>query len=48
MFVVRAVSDEIFCLFQVIAENMSEEEIVGLKEMFKMIDTYHSGSITFK
>ena len=27
---------------------MSEEEIAGLKEMFKMIDTDNSGSIKFK
>lgn len=34
--------------FQVIAESMSEEEIAGLKEMFKMIDTDNSGQITFE
>lgn len=33
---------------QVIAENLSEEEIAGLKEMFKMIDTDNSGYITFE
>jgi Ca2+-binding EF-hand superfamily protein len=33
---------------QVIAENLSEEEIAGLKEMFKMIDTDNSGHITFE
>jgi len=33
---------------QVIAENLSEEEIAGLKEMFKMIDTDNSGQITFE
>jgi len=33
---------------RVIAESMSEEEIAGLKEMFKMIDTDNSGSITFE
>lgn len=27
---------------------MSEEEIAGLKEMFKMIDTDNSGQITFE
>ncbi|KAH7300250.1 hypothetical protein KP509_24G053300 [Ceratopteris richardii] len=32
---------------RVIAESLSEEEIAGLKEMFKMIDTDNSGSITF-
>ncbi|KAJ6707649.1 SERINE/THREONINE-PROTEIN KINASE [Salix viminalis] len=31
----------------VIAERLSEEEIGGLKELFKMIDTDNSGSITF-
>ncbi|KAF6153270.1 hypothetical protein GIB67_000059 [Kingdonia uniflora] len=33
---------------KVIAENLSEEEIVGLKEMFKQMDTDHSGTITFE
>lgn len=33
---------------RVIAESMSEEEIAGLKEMFNMIDTDNSGSITFE
>ncbi|KAJ4970781.1 hypothetical protein NE237_003880 [Protea cynaroides] len=33
---------------RVIAENLSEEEIAGLKEMFNMIDTDHSGQITFE
>lgn len=28
------------------AEILSEEEIAGLKEMFKMIDTDNSGNIT--
>ncbi|KAG5628641.1 hypothetical protein H5410_000358 [Solanum commersonii] len=32
---------------RVIAERLSEEEIAGLKEMFKMIDTDNSGQITF-
>jgi calcium-dependent protein kinase len=36
------------CSPQVIAENLSEDEIAGLKEMFKMIDTDNSGSITFE
>ena len=35
-----------FSFFQVIAESLSEEEIAGLKEMFKMIDTDNSGQIT--
>jgi calcium-dependent protein kinase len=30
---------------RVIAENLSEEEIAGLKEMFKMMDTDNSGQI---
>ena len=30
-----------------IAERLSEEEIAGLKEMFKMIDADNSGTITF-
>ncbi|KAL8509546.1 hypothetical protein ACS0TY_016679 [Phlomoides rotata] len=33
---------------RVIAESLSEEEIAGLKEMFKMIDTDNSGYITFQ
>lgn len=32
---------------QVIAESLSEEEIAGLKEMFKTMDTDSSGAITF-
>ncbi|PIM98701.1 Ca2+/calmodulin-dependent protein kinase, EF-Hand protein superfamily [Handroanthus impetiginosus] len=32
---------------KVIAENLSEEEIIGLKEMFKSMDTDNSGTITF-
>ncbi|KAH0920213.1 hypothetical protein HID58_027878 [Brassica napus] len=32
---------------KVIAENLSEEEIKGLKQMFKNIDTDGSGTITF-
>jgi len=35
-------------LIQVIAESLSEEEIAGLKEMFKMIDTDNSGHITLE
>lgn len=33
---------------RVIAEAMSDEEIAGLKEMFKMMDTDNSGAITFE
>ncbi|KAI0497490.1 hypothetical protein KFK09_020719 [Dendrobium nobile] len=32
---------------RIIAESLSEDEIAGLKEMFKMIDTDNSGYITF-
>ncbi|MBA0631316.1 hypothetical protein Godav_000199 [Gossypium davidsonii] len=35
-------------VLRVIAEILSEEEIAGLKEMFKMIDTDNSGQITFE
>lgn len=31
-----------------IASRLSEEEIAGLKQMFKMIDTDNSGYITFE
>ncbi|XP_042389435.1 calcium-dependent protein kinase 1-like isoform X1 [Zingiber officinale] len=31
---------------QVIAESLSEEEIIGLKEMFKSMDTDNSGTLT--
>lgn len=31
-----------------IAENLSEEEIIGLKEMFKSMDTDNSGTITYE
>lgn len=33
---------------KVIAENLSEEEIVGLKEIFKSMDTDNSGTITYE
>ncbi|GAB2287527.1 Mitogen-activated protein kinase cpk1 [Dionaea muscipula] len=33
---------------RIIAENLSEEEIAGLREMFKMIDTDNSGQITYE
>ncbi|CAL2239614.1 unnamed protein product [Prunus armeniaca] len=33
---------------RVIAESLSEEEIAGLKEMFKIIDADNSGQITFE
>lgn len=37
----------LFVKFKVIAESLSEEEIAGLKEMFKAMDTDNSGAITF-
>lgn len=36
-----------FFWFKVIAENLSEDEIKGLKQMFKNMDTDGSGTITF-
>ncbi|KAG8661857.1 hypothetical protein MANES_01G050900v8 [Manihot esculenta] len=33
---------------KVIAENLSEEEIMGLKEMFKSMDTDNSGTVTYE
>lgn len=36
------------CYLQVIAESLSEEEIGGLKQLFRMIDTDNSGTITFE
>eukprot|EP00252_Welwitschia_mirabilis_P011567 TRINITY_DN2584_c0_g2_i1.p1 TRINITY_DN2584_c0_g2~~TRINITY_DN2584_c0_g2_i1.p1 ORF type:complete len:543 (-),score=99.08 TRINITY_DN2584_c0_g2_i1:457-2085(-) len=33
---------------KVIAQNLSEEEIMGLKEMFKSIDADNSGTVTFE
>ncbi|KAJ1264289.1 hypothetical protein BS78_09G252000 [Paspalum vaginatum] len=33
---------------KVVAENLSDEEIVGLKEMFKSLDTDNSGTITLE
>jgi len=33
---------------KVIADSLSEEEIMGLKEMFKNMDTDNSGTITFE
>lgn len=35
-------------LLKVIAENLSTEEIKGLKQMFKNMDTDHSGTITYE
>lgn len=40
-------SQAFFLFVQVIAESLSEEEIGGLKELFKMIDTDNSGTITY-
>lgn len=36
------------CLMQVIAERLSEEEIGGLRQLFKMIDADNNGTITFE
>jgi Ca2+-binding EF-hand superfamily protein len=36
----------IFQYYQVVAENLSDEEIMGLKEMFRSLDTDNSGTIT--
>ena len=33
---------------KVIAENLSEEEIIGLKEMFKALDTDKNGIVTLE
>lgn len=41
-------NDEKRVRLQVIAERLSDEEIGGLKELFKMIDTDNSGTITFQ
>lgn len=37
-----------FLHLQVIAENLSEEEIIGLKEMFKSLDTDNNGIVTLE
>jgi len=44
---VYRVSNNCQTCYQVIAESLSEEEIAGLKEMFKAMDTDNSGAITF-
>lgn len=38
----------IFSLLKVIAENLSEEDVQGLKHMFSSMDTDRSGTITFE
>ena len=35
-------------LTQVIASNLSEEEVTGLKELFRSIDTDNSGTLTME
>lgn len=35
-------------IYQVIAENLSQEEIQGLKQMFTNMDTDNSGTITYE
>lgn len=37
-----------FLLWKVIAENLSDEEIKGLKQMFNNMDTDRSGTITYE
>lgn len=39
-------SNQILDFWKVIAENLSEEEIKGLKQMFNNMDTDKSGTIT--
>jgi len=38
----------LFLIWKVIAENLSDEEIKGLKQMFNNIDTDRSGTITYE
>lgn len=38
----------VFDSSKVIAENMEEEEMKGLKQMFRNIDTDQSGTITYE
>ncbi|CAK9155476.1 unnamed protein product [Ilex paraguariensis] len=45
---VEALCIDHLVLNKVIAERLSEEEIGGLKQLFKMIDTDNSGTITFE
>jgi uncharacterized protein YneF (UPF0154 family) len=42
------IMSQFLSFLQVIAENLSEEEIMGMKEMFKSMDTDNSGTITFE
>lgn len=48
IFLLSFVIDCVYFVCQVIAERLLEEEIVGLKQTFKMIDADGSGSITFE
>lgn len=41
------VADLLYFSYQVIAESLSEEEITGLIQLFKSMDTDNSGTITF-
>ncbi|KAH9315831.1 hypothetical protein KI387_024458 [Taxus chinensis] len=46
----RITAHEVLCMrepLEVIAQSLSEEEIAGLREMFKTMDTDNSGAITF-
>ena len=38
----------LICCFQVIAENLSEEEIEGLRQTFNHMDTARTGTITYE
>jgi hypothetical protein len=38
----------VLCCDQIVAESLSEEEIMGLREMFKSLDTDNSGTITLE
>ncbi|XP_043715986.1 calcium-dependent protein kinase 1-like isoform X2 [Telopea speciosissima] len=44
----RAMNELKKMALKVIAENLSEEKIMGLKEMFKSMDTDNNGTITFE
>jgi hypothetical protein len=46
--ILRANSSNIFRYNQVVAENLSDEEIMGLKEMFRSLDADNSGTITLE
>lgn len=41
-------NDKYFSIVKVIAENLTEEDVKGLKHMFTSMDTDRSGTITFQ